>query len=104
MKPDALRMLARQLRTDPNSEAIEDAAAALEACARQRGALQRPFGEILGRPASFRCFQPKTRLLPTMKLEASEERAPLDPGHNGRHGCRLPASNLDRIRQDTALL
>lgn len=36
MKPDALRMLARQLRTDPNSEAIEDAAAALEACARER--------------------------------------------------------------------
>lgn len=36
MKPDALRMLARQLRTNPNSEAVEDAAAALEACARER--------------------------------------------------------------------
>ena len=36
MKADALRMLARQLRTDPNSEAVEDAAAALEACARER--------------------------------------------------------------------
>ena len=36
MKPDALRMLARQLRADPNPDAIEDAAAALEACARER--------------------------------------------------------------------
>ena len=36
MKSDALRMLARQLRTDPNAEAIEDAAAAMEACARER--------------------------------------------------------------------
>lgn len=34
MKPDALRMLARQLRTDPNADAIEDAAAGLEAAAR----------------------------------------------------------------------
>ena len=33
MKPDALRMLARQLRADPNPDAIEDAAAALEAVA-----------------------------------------------------------------------
>ena len=48
MKPDALRMLARQLRTDPNSEAVEDAAAALEACARERETLEKPFGEILG--------------------------------------------------------
>lgn len=31
MAPDALRMLARQLRRDPNPDAIEDAACALEA-------------------------------------------------------------------------
>ncbi len=49
MKPDALRMLARQLRIDPNAEAIEDAAAALEACAREREALEGPFGETPGR-------------------------------------------------------
>lgn len=48
MKPDALRMLARQLRTDPNYEAVEDAAAALEACAREREALERPFGKNPG--------------------------------------------------------
>ena len=33
MAPDALRMLARQLRHDPNPDAIEDAACALEALA-----------------------------------------------------------------------
>ena len=33
MAPDALRMLARQLRRDPNPDAIEDAACALEALA-----------------------------------------------------------------------
>ncbi len=33
MAPDALRMLARQLRRDPNPDAIEDAACALEAVA-----------------------------------------------------------------------
>ena len=33
MAPDALRMLARQLRHDPNPDAIEDAACALEAVA-----------------------------------------------------------------------
>ncbi len=49
MKPDALRMLARQLRIDPNAEAIEDAAAALEACAREREALEEPFGKNPGR-------------------------------------------------------
>ena len=40
MAPDALRMLARQLRVDPNPDAIEDAACALEAVAieRERGA------------------------------------------------------------------
>ena len=53
MKPDALRMLARQLRIDPNSDAVEDAAAALEACAREREALERPFGKNPGdRPHS----------------------------------------------------
>ena len=36
MDPDALLMLARQLRRDPNPEAIEDAAAALEALAIER--------------------------------------------------------------------
>ena len=33
MAPDALRMLARQLRRDPNPDAIEDGACALEAVA-----------------------------------------------------------------------
>lgn len=47
MKADALRMLARQLRTDPNTEAIEDAAAALEACARHQATLERLFENIL---------------------------------------------------------
>ena len=36
MAPDALRMLARQLRVDPNPDAIEDAACALEAVASER--------------------------------------------------------------------
>ena len=36
MAPDALRMLARQLRCDPNPDAIEDAACALEAVAIER--------------------------------------------------------------------
>ena len=36
MAPDALRMLARQLRVDPNPDAIEDAACALEAVAIER--------------------------------------------------------------------
>ena len=31
MAPEALRMLARQLRRDPNSDAVEDVACALEA-------------------------------------------------------------------------
>ena len=36
MAPDALRMLARQLRVGPNPDAIEDAACALEAVAIER--------------------------------------------------------------------
>ena len=36
MAPDALRMLARQLCRDPNPDAIEDAACALEALAIER--------------------------------------------------------------------
>ena len=36
MAPDALRMLAWQLRRDPNPDAIEDAACALEAVAIER--------------------------------------------------------------------
>lgn len=47
MKADALRMLARQLRTDSNAEAVEDAAAAPEACARHQATLERLFTEIL---------------------------------------------------------
>ena len=39
MAPDALRMLARQLRVDPNPDAIEDAACALEAVVIERARL-----------------------------------------------------------------
>ena len=41
MAPEALRMLARQLRRDPNPDAIEDAACALEAAARALRAMMR---------------------------------------------------------------
>ena len=42
MAPDALRMLARQLRVDPNPDAIEDAACALKECdAEEAAALDR---------------------------------------------------------------
>lgn len=46
MAPDALRMLARQLRHDPNPDAIEDAACALEALAiGQERQARGPYGE-----------------------------------------------------------
>ena len=59
MKPDALRMLARQLRTDPNAEAVEDAAAALEACAREREAIDRPFDKVPGGEPHFGASNPR---------------------------------------------
>ena len=68
MAPDALRMLARQLRLDPNPDAIEDAACALEALAIERerppgaaesslganSGLSRPNGLSPGSPSAFR--------------------------------------------------
>ena len=64
MRPDALRMLARQLRTDPNAEAVEDAAAALEACARERDSMNRQAERILA-----------SGLIPAL---ASQNKAPTD--------------------------
>ena len=53
MKPDALRTLAGQIRRDPNPDAIEDAAAALDAVAAmfEAGEHQARAGETLAEPA-----------------------------------------------------
>ena len=81
MKPDALRMLARQLRTDPNAEAIEDAAAAMEACAREREApaMSAPApARPLSRPA-LRWHGGKWRLAPWIIEHMPEHRIYVEP-------------------------
>ena len=60
MKANALRILARQLRADPNPDAVEDAAAALEACARERDPDSFECYWNSGTAGSFNCFNPDT--------------------------------------------
>lgn len=75
MAPDALRMLARQLRRDPNPDAIEDAACALEALAigqerqARRVAVSRWGDSLSGRPFVSR---PPGALRATMRASEND--------------------------------
>ena len=75
MKPDALHMLASQLRRDPNPDAIEDAAAALEALAIGRERL-RGAPEIVSGGES-------RRSIPV--LAETDAKPPVADRHDGRY-------------------